>query len=194
MLSHDSVLSKGETWKADFLVFHTWADWVILTCDTAVGGHHQRMDPWVFDNVLPMDCVCMTQELVLVNIHTSTQDLCDKKRKHTIWSVSLYLIWHTTDVPRHSMFKSKSLSCLSNGYFVFFFMREEEQGWRLAWATDLGTRTSNDDCCREGRQDNGMSYCYYYNLCSFPFLLFFSSFSSHVASRQNQLCLAPVKT
>lgn len=49
----------------------------LLTHDTAVGGHHQRMGPWIFDNVLPMDGVCTTQEPVPVNVHTSTQDLCE---------------------------------------------------------------------------------------------------------------------
>lgn len=118
MLSHDGVLNK-----------HTWADWVIHTCDTAVGGHHQWMDPWVFDNVLPMDCVCMAQELVLVNIHTSTQDLCDKKRKHTIWSICLYLMLYTTDsLHRHSMFKSKSLSYLCKQWvFSFCFLFSSEK-------------------------------------------------------------------
>lgn len=53
----------------------------LLTCDAAVGGHHHRMDPRVFDNVLPVDCVRMTQKLVLVNINASTQDLCGEQRE-----------------------------------------------------------------------------------------------------------------
>lgn len=57
----------------------------LLTWGTTVGGHHHSMHPRVFYNVLPMDCVRMTQELVLVNIHTSTQDLCGEKRAHIQW-------------------------------------------------------------------------------------------------------------
>lgn len=38
------------------------------------------MDPGVFDNVLPVDGVCVAQEVVAVNIHTSIQDLCRDKR------------------------------------------------------------------------------------------------------------------
>lgn len=34
----------------------------------------------MFDNVLPMDGVCVAQEVVAVNIHTSIQDLCRDKR------------------------------------------------------------------------------------------------------------------
>lgn len=34
------------------------------------------MDPGVFDNVLPVDGVCMAQKLVTVNIDTTIQDLC----------------------------------------------------------------------------------------------------------------------
>ena len=56
----------------------------LLTHDTAVGGHHQRMDPRVFDNVLPMNGVCMTQVLVPVDVHTSTQDLCGEDREQTL--------------------------------------------------------------------------------------------------------------
>lgn len=37
------------------------------------------MDPWVFDNVLPVDGVCVAQKLVAVNIHTAIQDLCGDK-------------------------------------------------------------------------------------------------------------------
>lgn len=35
----------------------------------------------MFDNVLPMDGVCVAQEVVAVNIHTSIQDLCRDKRE-----------------------------------------------------------------------------------------------------------------
>lgn len=42
------------------------------------------MDPWVFDDVLPVDCVCVTQELVLVDVHASTQDLCGEEQEHTV--------------------------------------------------------------------------------------------------------------
>lgn len=59
----------------------------LLTCDTAVAGHKQRVDPWVFDNVLPMDGVGVTQELVVVNVHTSTQDLCGDRRDTAIIDV-----------------------------------------------------------------------------------------------------------
>lgn len=38
------------------------------------------MDPGVFDNVLPMDGVCVAQEVVAVDIHSSIQDLCGDKR------------------------------------------------------------------------------------------------------------------
>lgn len=65
------------------LVFFTEACLVILTGDAAVGGHHHRMGPWVLDNVLPVDCVCVTQELVLVHIHASAQYLCGQKRGNT---------------------------------------------------------------------------------------------------------------
>lgn len=34
----------------------------------------------MFDNVLPMDGVCVAQEVVAVDIHTSIQDLCRDKR------------------------------------------------------------------------------------------------------------------
>lgn len=56
----------------------------LLTCDAAVGGHHHGVDPRVFDDVLPVDCVCMTQELVLVDVHASTQDLCREERQHMV--------------------------------------------------------------------------------------------------------------
>lgn len=55
--------------------------WSLLTCDAAVGGHHHLMVSWVFNNVLPVDCVSMAQELVLVNIHASTQDLCGRREE-----------------------------------------------------------------------------------------------------------------
>lgn len=42
-----------------------------LTGAAAVGGHHDRMNPGVLDDVLPMDGVSVAQELVLVNIHAS---------------------------------------------------------------------------------------------------------------------------
>lgn len=47
------------------------------------------MDPGVFDNVLPMDGVCMAQELVAVNIHTSIQDLCGDEKDIGEVSVSV---------------------------------------------------------------------------------------------------------
>jgi len=56
----------------------------LLTCDTAVGRHHYRMETWILDNILPMDCVCMAEELVLVNIHTSTKNLCRKEQDYTV--------------------------------------------------------------------------------------------------------------
>lgn len=34
----------------------------------------------MFDNVLPVDGVCVAQEVVAVNIHSSIQDLCRDKR------------------------------------------------------------------------------------------------------------------
>lgn len=65
------------------LVFFTEVCLVILTGDAAVGGHHHRMGTWILDNVLPVDCVCVTQELVLVHIHAPAQDLCGQKRGNT---------------------------------------------------------------------------------------------------------------
>lgn len=55
----------------NFFSFSSCVPFGLLTCDTAVGGHHHRLDPWVLDDILPMDCVRMAQELVLVNINTS---------------------------------------------------------------------------------------------------------------------------
>lgn len=43
----------------------------------------------MFDNVLPMDGVCVAQEVVAVNIHTSIQDLCRDKRGDGEGRVSL---------------------------------------------------------------------------------------------------------
>lgn len=52
-----------------------------LTGAAAVGRHHHRVDPLVLDNVLPVDGVSVTQELVLVDVHTSAQDLCGERER-----------------------------------------------------------------------------------------------------------------
>lgn len=52
-----------------------------LTGAAAVGGHHHRVDPLVLDNVLPVDGVSVTQELVLVDVHASAQDLCGERER-----------------------------------------------------------------------------------------------------------------
>lgn len=50
-----------------------------LTGTAAVCGHHHRVGPGVLDNVLPVDGVSVTQELVLVNVHATAQDLCGER-------------------------------------------------------------------------------------------------------------------
>lgn len=52
-----------------------------LTGAAAVGRHHHRVDPLVLDNVLPVDGVSVTQELVLVDVHASAQDLCGERER-----------------------------------------------------------------------------------------------------------------
>lgn len=52
-----------------------------LTGTAAVRGHYHRVDPRVLDDVLPVDGVSVTQELVLVNVHASTQDLCGERNR-----------------------------------------------------------------------------------------------------------------
>lgn len=47
------------------------------------------MDPGVFDNVLPVDGVCVAQELVAVNIHTAIQDLCGDETEEVEDRVSI---------------------------------------------------------------------------------------------------------
>lgn len=54
---------------------------LLLTRDTAVSRHHYRMVPGILDNVLPVDCVCMAEELVLINIDASVENLCGKKKE-----------------------------------------------------------------------------------------------------------------
>lgn len=48
------------------------------------------MDPGVFDNVLPVDGVCVAQELVAVNIHTTIQDLCGDETEEIEDRVSIW--------------------------------------------------------------------------------------------------------
>lgn len=52
-----------------------------LTGAAAVGGHHHRVDSRVLDDVLPVDGVSVTQELVLVDVHASAQDLCGERER-----------------------------------------------------------------------------------------------------------------
>lgn len=53
----------------------------VLTCDTAVGGHHHGVAR-VLHDVLPVDGVGVAEELVLVHVHPSAEDLWwDEKGK-----------------------------------------------------------------------------------------------------------------
>lgn len=64
-----------------------------LTGAAAVGGHHHRVDPLVLDNVLPVDGVSVTQELVLVDVHASAQDLCgERERSEDVLMSSVELV------------------------------------------------------------------------------------------------------
>lgn len=63
-----------------------------LTGAAAVGGHHHCVDPLVLDNVLPVDGVSVTQELVLVDVHASAQDLCGEREKDR--RVFLFHLWN----------------------------------------------------------------------------------------------------
>lgn len=91
------------------------------------------MDSWVFDNVLPMDCVCMTKELILVNIYTSTQDLCEEKKKDT-WalfylSLSFFSQVICPDIARSSQTYSSTryVRCFIN--FVSHEDKSRVRGW-----------------------------------------------------------------
>lgn len=167
---------------SNLLVLQAQACWVILTCNTAVCGHHHWMDSWVFDNVLPMDCVCMTQELVLVNVHTSTQDLWRKREKaysqHTaLFSLSLPFFSQVTDpdIAGLSQTYSSTRYCMSDALSNLFHTRTKaESGVGLSswsWETHIWW------CLLLwGSKDKAMSYYRYYNLQSFSILLFVSFF------------------
>lgn len=47
---------------------------------TAVGRYHQEFRKRVFDDVAPVDGVCVAQEFVLVNQNTTVQNLCRGRR------------------------------------------------------------------------------------------------------------------
>lgn len=120
------------------LVFFTEACLVILTGDAAVGGHHHRMGTWVLDNVLPVDRVCVTQELVLVHVHASAQDLCGQKRGNTddvkVAPLGLFLFSFLRMV---SHWTAHSASCLHHLHMIvlvwaplfLFHMRSILFGW-----------------------------------------------------------------
>lgn len=81
------VLNKRKLPKKHHSTPHSPASsylWKELTSSTAIGGHHQELWARVLDNVLPVDGVSMTQELVLVNIHSPIQDLCEEKRENSV--------------------------------------------------------------------------------------------------------------
>lgn len=53
----------------------------ILTRTAAIGRHNQVISPGVLHNVLPVDGISMTQELVLVHVHPSIQNFWQNIKK-----------------------------------------------------------------------------------------------------------------
>lgn len=58
----------------------------ILTSKVAVvGRHHQQLGVLVLDDVLPVDGVGVAQQLVLVDVNSPVQDLCDGGEEEKRW-------------------------------------------------------------------------------------------------------------
>lgn len=58
----------------------------ILTSKVAVvGRHHQQLGVLVLDDVLPVDGVSVAQQLVLVDVNSPVQDLCDGGEDEKRW-------------------------------------------------------------------------------------------------------------
>ncbi len=82
-----------------------------LTCvATVVGGQDQKFRTRVLDDVLPVDGVSVTQELILIHIHTSIQDFYnrggDLKRGYIRYHERFWIIDNIWAISPISQYKS----------------------------------------------------------------------------------------